>query len=533
MILLCAAAVSFAAQATVLHAGDWPQWGGRGDKNMVSDEKNLPASFNPGKTKDQGWEVDMSTTTNVKWAVKLGSLTYGNPVVAGGRIFVGTNDASLKDPRFRKTRGGLVICLDEATGKRLWQLPVPRFRTKDKQFNFDHLNLGICASVTVDGDRAYVLSSRGEVLCLDVHGQANGNDGPFKDEGQFMADKGKPPVKLNKTDPDIIWMFDMVHDLPVWPQDASSGALLIHDGLVYAPTSNAVDLSHKKVPYPDAPSLIVLDKKTGRLVAKDDEKIGRRLFHGQWSSPTLGKVGGPSTTSTSSGQAKLGAGKTLIIYGAGDGVCYAFEPAKRQTKDQKVAILKKVWWFDCNPHEYKFRNGKPIRYKAKGDGPSEIIATPVFHKNRVYVAVGQDPRHKTGKGALSCFDATKTGDITKTAKIWTSKLVDRSLSTVSIADGLLYVADYTGMLHCFDAETGKRYWVHETGSPMWSSTLVADGKVYLGTYKSELWVFKAGREKKLLAKIRLPDKMANTPVAANGVLYVATDRYLYAVEAPR
>ncbi len=527
MILFCAAAVSLLLQATVLHAGDWPQWGGRGDKNMVSDEKNLPASFDPGKKKDQSWEVDMSTTTNVKWAVKLGSLTYGNPVIAGGRIFVGTNDASLKDPRFKKTRGGVVLCLDEATGKRIWQLPVPRFRTDDKQFNYDDLNLGICASVTVDGDRAYVLTSRGEVLCLDVHGQANGNDGPFKDEGQYMADKGKEPVKLNKTDPDIIWMFDMIHDLPVHPQDASSGALVIHDGLVYAPTSNGVDRSHKKVAYPDAPSLIALDKLTGQLVAKDDEKIGRVLFHGQWSSPTLGKVGD----------------KTLIIYGAGDGVCYAFEPAKRQTKDQKVAILKKVWQFDCNPHEYKFReDGKPIRYKMKhrshgqkavGDGPSEIIATPVFHKNRVYVTVGQDPRHGTGKGALTCFDATKTGDITKTGKIWTSKLVDRSLSTVSIARGLLYVADYTGQLHCLDAETGKRYWVHETRAPVWSSTLVADGKVYLGTYMSELWVLRAGKEKKLLEKIRLPDKMANTPVVANGVLYVATDRYLYAVAAPR
>jgi outer membrane protein assembly factor BamB len=339
-----------------------------------------------------------------------------------------------------------------------------------------------------------------------------------------MVDKGKEPVKLNKTDPDIIWMFDMIHDLPVQPQDASSGALLIHDGLVYAPTSNGVDRSHKNVPYPDAPSLIALDKLTGRLVAKDDEKIGRQLFHGQWSSPTLGKV----------------AGKTLIIYGAGDGLCYAFEPAKGPAGDQEVAILRKVWQCDCNPHEYKFRDGKPMPYEKKhrpyghktiGGGPSEIIATPVFYKNRVYVTVGQDPRHGIGKGALTCFDATKTGDVTKTGKIWTSKLVDRSLSTVSIYAGLLYVADYTGQLHCLDAETGKLHWVHETRSPVWSSTLAADGKVYLGTYKRELWVLKAGREKKLLAKIRLPDNIANTPVAANGVLYVTTDRYLYALEA--
>jgi len=524
--LFCTAAAVMVVAGAGARGEDWPQWGRRGDKNMVSDEKPVAESFEPGKTKDNSWETDMSTTRNVKWVAKLGSQTYGNPVVAGGRVFVGTNDASVRDPRLRRTRGGLVLCLDEATGKRIWQLTVPRFRTKDRKFNYDDMNLGICASVTVDGDRAYVLSSRGEVICLDVRGQANGNDGPFKDEGQYMADEPNPPVKLNETDPDIIWVFDMIHELPVWPQDASSGALLIHDGLVYASTSNGVDRSHTKVPYPDAPSLIVLDKLTGRLVAKDDEKIGRRLFHGQWSSPTLGKVGG----------------RTLIIYGAGDGVCYAFAPAKRGAKDKKVAILEKVWWCDCNPREHKFRDGKPIRYEKKhrpyspktiGGGPSEIIATPVFHNNRVYVTVGQDTRHGTGKGALTCFDATKTGDITKTGKIWTSTLVDRSLSTVSIAGGLLYVGDYTGRLHCFDAETGKRYWVHETRSPLWSSTLVADGKVYLPTEHKDLWVFKASKEKKLLAKVRLREKMSNTPIVANGVLYIASSKFLYAVQAKR
>ena len=135
---------------------------------MASTAKGLPASFEPGKSKGGGWETDMSTTRNVKWVARLGSQTYGNPVVSGGRIFVGTNDASVRDPRLRRTRGGAVLCLDEATGKKIWQLLVPRFRTKDKKFNYDDMNLGICASPTVDGDRVYVLSSRGEVVCLDV-----------------------------------------------------------------------------------------------------------------------------------------------------------------------------------------------------------------------------------------------------------------------------------------------------------------------------------------------------------------------------
>ena len=527
MILSCACILVLAAG--LARAKDCPEWGGRPDRNMVSDAKGLPATFNVGKSTDGGWKTDMSTTRNVKWVTRLGSQTYGNTVVAGGRIVVGTNDASVRDERFKRTRGGAVVCLDEATGKQLWQLIVPRFRTKDKKFNYDDMNLGICNAATIDGDRVYVLSNRGEMLCLDLKGQTDGNDGPYKDEGQFMAGWDRKPVKLNKTDADIIWRFDTIKELPVWPQDASSSAALIHDGLVYVGTSNGVDRSHSKVPYPDAPTLIALDKDTGQLVAQDDEKIGRRLYHGHWSSPTLAVVGG----------------KPQIIFGDGEGVVYAFEPAKRPPAGKKaqVAVLQKIWWCHSNPKEYRFlpdgkvrkydKKHRPFKGTVRGQGKSEIIATPVFHKNRIYVAVGEDPRHGRGEGVLVCIDATKTGDISESGIIWSSKLVDRSLSTVSIADGLLYVADYSGQIHCFDAETGKRHWVHQTESPLWSSTFVADGKVYLGTENKELWTLQAGKEKKVLGKTALREKMSNTPLVANGILYVATGRYLYAVQAKK
>ena len=48
------------------------------------------------------------------------------------------------------------------------------------------------------------------------------------------------------------------------------------------------------------------------------------------------------------------------------------------------------------------------------------------------------------------------------ACIWSYKGLDRTLSTVSIADGLLYIADVAGRVHCLDAETGQCYWVYET-----------------------------------------------------------------------
>lgn len=516
---VCILSTSFSAPAA-----DWPQWGGTNNRNMVSQEKGLPDSFEPDRKKASGQGNNGQKARNVKWIARLGAYAYGNPTVADGRVFVGTNAQTLSaDPRFDFTKGGLVKCFDEAGGKLLWQLPVPERRKLPPRMHFGHQYLGVCSSPTVDGGRVYVVTSANEVVCLDVRGQANGNDGPFMDEARYMAGTGKKPIKLTEKDGDIIWRFDLIDELGVFPHDAASCSALIVGDMLYVGTSNGVDKAHTKVLAPQAPTLIVLDKMTGRLLATDAEKIGTRMWHAQWSSPSSGKVGD----------------KTLIFFGGGDGICYAFEALA--AAGEKPVHLKKVWSYDGNPPEFRFRDGKPIPYyqgdrrksnspnKNDGNyiGPSQIIATPVFHEGRVYVAIGQDPAHGRGKGMLHCIDASKTGDITKTGVIWTYDGIDRSLATAAIADGLLYIVDVAGRLHCVDAETGKRRWVYETNDETWGGPLVADGKLYFGN-KRKLYIMAAGRKPKLLNSMRLSSPVYSTPIAANGVLYVASNRYLWA-----
>ena len=501
---------------------DWPQWGRTDDRNMVSDQTNLP-DLGKGKItlKNANWDI--------RWTVKLGSLCYGNPTVAGGKVFIGTNDRFWSDPRVKRSRGGLLLCIDDATGKVLWRLLVPRYKKKIHGSGFDDLNIGVCSAVTVEGDKAYVVSNRAEVLCLDTGGQANGNDGPYRDEGKYLSGPDKPPVKLYRGDGDIIWRFDMIGGLKNAPHDAANCNILVHGDLLYVNTSNGVHrMPDEPTPTPDAPTLIVLNKNTGKLVARDGCRIGRRMFHGNWSSPSLGKV----------------AGRELIFFGGGDGFLYAFAPPKVNPKAAKPAVFKSVWKYDCNPKEYKVdADGRELDY-WDGDatraevtksykGPNEIIATPVFYKNRVYVAVGRDPEHGIARGILHCIDATKTGDVTKTARLWSYDKIARTMSTAAIAGGLLYICDYAGLIHCLDAETGKVCWIHNTGERIWSSTLVADGKVYVGTEKKRLLIFKTGRKKQLVATIRMPYKMSTTPVIAGGCIYVPTARCLYAVGKPK
>ena len=510
--------------------GDWPRWCGPGGRNF-SGERPLPAAFARGKRKSDG-SVDLSAARNVKWAVRLCSVVYGNPTIADGRVFLGANNGAVRgEKRFRSMRGGVVQCRRETTGKLLWQLFVPHLEEKHlpPRSNLKSHNWGVCSSPTVEGDRLYVVTNAADVLCLDVHGLANGNDGPFQDEAQYMTGKDRKPLELTDRDGDIIWRFDLMKDIGIVPHDAVSSSTLLHGDMLYVTTSNSVDNSHRKVPNPDAASLIVLDKRTGRLVATDNEKMGHRLYHGLWSSPVKGEA----------------SGRTLIFFGGGDGVCYAFEPVAKA--GEKPKHLKKVWWYDCNPPHYKFRDGKPIdyyqgdkrkarKYGDKGNkndgtyvGPSQIIATPVFHEGRVYLAIGQDPAHGRGKGMLHCIDATKTGEITKTGKVWSYDGLDRSISTVAVADGLVYAPDIAGRLHCVDADTGKCYWVHETRHEAWGAPLVADGKVYFNTRRS-FWILAAGKRKKVLYVERRVGSEAS-PVAANGVLYVVLKGWLWALRS--
>jgi len=487
---------------------------------MVSDAKGLPVRFDPSERANP-------KTSGVKWSVRLGSHTYGNPVVAGGKVFVGTNNAAPRNPKYTGDKN-VLMCFNEADGKFLWQLVVSKVEGEA-----DYHELGICSSPTIEDNRVYTVTSHCEILCLDANGLYNGNDGPFLDEAQYLAKPiehklaiGRdgpirklipgPPVKLDMTDADILWRYDLLTGQKVWPHDATSCSSIVYGDLVYFGTCNA-KTNHKYVPYPNARSLIALDKKTGKLVAIDDADIGKGIFHGSWSSPSLGVVNG----------------KPLIFYGGGDGRCYAFDPKPVPNADpSKPGTLKNVWICDCNPPEYRTRDGHPVTYRTR-NGPSEMIGTPVCYDNRVYVAIGQDPNHGSGIGCVTCIDATQTGDISKTGRIWDFREIDRSLSTVSIADGLLYVGDFTGTVHCLDLKTGKQVWKQETQSYMWANTLVADGKVYFGDTTGTLWIMAAGREKKVLNKIMLDSAIHQTPIVANGVLYVATDQRLYAIPFPK
>jgi len=468
LALVTIAASGLAAAEEVERA----MFGGTLSRNMVSEDKGLPTKWDP----DSG--------LNIKWSAELGSQTYAGPVIAGGKVFVGTNNQREYNPKLKGDRGN-IMAFDVESGKLIWQSAHAKLgagRVNDWPLQ------GICSTPFIEGDRIYYVSNRAEVVCADTEGFRDGdNDGPVKDEAE-----------TGEIDEDVIWKYDLIGELDAFPHNLAAGSPLIAGDILFTVTGQGVDEGHINVPSPLGPSFVALNKKTGKLVWESNLPA-EKVLHGSWSNPSYAVI----------------QGKPQVMYPGGDGWLYSHEPDTG----------KLIWKFDLNP--------KGSRWELGGRGTkNNVISTPVIHDDKVYIGVGQDPEHGEGPGNFWVIDATKTGDVTDKAVVWHIGGEDfhRTMSTASIHDGLLYIADLSGFVYCLELETGKQLWKYDTFAAIWGSTMVADGKVYIGDEDGDIAVLKAGKKMELLHEANMGAAVYTTPVPKDGVIYVASRTTLFAIE---
>jgi outer membrane protein assembly factor BamB len=517
---------------------EWNQWGGSSMRNNTPVGKNIPIDFDSGEfdSKTREWKKD--TAKNIKWVANLGSQSYGNPVISGGKVFVGTNNGAGWLKRYPASVDlGCLLCFNLADGKFLWQhssekLPTGRVHDWPLQ--------GICSTPYVEGDRLWFVTSRGQIACLDTEGFLDGeNDGPFKSE-----------KSQDKDEADVVWYLDMMGQLGVSQHNMCSCSITATGDILWVCTSNGVDESHNNLPAPQAPSFLAVDKKTGKVIWSDASP-GLNILHGQWSSPAYAVLGGVPQ----------------VMFAGGDAYLYSF--LGEATNDGKAKLL---WKFDANPKESKYiLGGRGTR--------NEIIGTPVVHNGLVYLGVGQDPEHGEGIGHLWCIDPTKRGDVStelafnlkdlktpiphkrlqavvpedgevarpnpNSAMVWHyseydqngdnkidfTETMHRTCGTVAIKNDLLFIADFSGLFHCLDARTGKPYWTHDLFAACWSSPLIVEDKVYIGDEEGKVTVFRLSPKKEVLAENHMDSSVYSTPVVANNVLYISDKTHLFAISA--
>ena len=295
-----------------------------------------------------------------------------------------------------------------------------------------------------------------------------------------------------------VWELDMCSRLGVFAHEASNSDVLPVGDLLIVSTSNGQNEGHTRVPSPRAPSLIAVDKRSGEVVWRAIG-AGGQVLHGQWSSPVAANVNG----------------RVLVLFGGGDGWLRAYDAASGH----------EVWRFDGNPKDARWLPRPGVLSR------SSIIASPVFADGRVFLAMGMSPGHNNGPSLMYAINPNGQGDVTTSRVLWTSREVGRVVGTPVVKDGLLYVADLGGTIHCLDAVTGAHVWKHETHEAVWGCFLLTGDRLYVGTVEGTMTVLRAGRRKDVMARIEMDAPLYSRPAAIGDALYLATAHRLYLIAA--
>jgi outer membrane protein assembly factor BamB len=510
------AVASLVSISSSLLAADWPMFGRDATRNSVSLEKNAPT------------EWDIKSGRNIRWKAPLGTGCTGQPVISNGLVWIGTNNFALGDYGSRRD-AGVLMCFRERDGKLLYRYVSPRLPNRDE----DWPSSVIGASPLVEKDRLWFVTNRCETACLDIG-----------------------PLRRGTGTPRVVWKVDMRKQFKVVPHTARVFlnrlcSVAGYKKWIYVVTGNAVDGTHQNVPSPKAPSLICFEKESGKIVWADNS-LGTYILNGQWASPLVVEV----------------KGMAQVIVPQGDGWVRSFA-----AEGDGKGHAKLLWKFDMNRKASTWG-------VTKGNDRNNILATPVFFNGRVYLASGQETERGSGPGRLCCIDPTKTGDISaelavdangkilprrlvqavdatkgekavpnpKSGLVWEftsvgKKVTDtmhRSLSNVGISDGLVIACDDTGIVHCLDSTSGRRYWSCDTLSEIWGSPLIVDGKAYIGTTEGvcifllskdpNIAMKRVQGQHKPIASPEMETSVYGSPSFANGVLYVASQHWLYAIQ---
>ncbi len=497
-------------------AAEWPMLGRDGTRNSVSPESGAPVLWNVEERHRDGRLIH--GPRSIRWSAPLGLSSFSSPVVSEGLVWIGSGNMRSGVKNLGDYQS-LLKCFRVRDGKQVYEFVSPKLANRVHDPGWS----GLGSSPLVEGDRLWITTNRAEVLCLDI--------------GPLIRGEGEPR-ELWKLD--LVQKFDVFLHMPLMgpPRPCSIGPTW--NGRVYVTVANGVAEDHITIPKPNAPCLVCLNKDTGEVLWKDNSP-GANILTTQVASPTIAEI----------------SGRVQVIVPQSDGWVRAFDP-------EKGAVL---WEFDVNPKA-------SVREQGSGGNRNDLFANAVVYDGRVYLASGRDAEQGEGPGRLVCIDPNKRGDISSeiavngdgkplahrrmrafdpatgekvvpnpnSALVWEflncgrefEDEMHRTVSSVAVSKGLVIAADFSGLVHCFDAKTGKRHWKYDTLAAIWGTPLIVDDKVYVGDEDGNMMVFQLGadsEDSEPIATISHPRGIYGSPVYADGTLYVPNRDTLFAVDA--
>lgn len=459
-----------------------------------------------------------------RWEFELGTVTASRPVISGDRLYL---QVLYPGARQSQNPAGALLCLNRSTGELLW-----KYESAPPAKSVTHGAIaGILPVPVVLESQLYYSTPAAQVVCIDLGKVVDGET------------------------PKATWTVDLIRRCASEPGYLAASDLTVAGDLILL---SAIHHRHVDAPRPSF-EMLAIDRHHGGVVWQG--KARGATIDVSWSGPAVAKVGGIHQA----------------IFPCSDGWLYAFDLAEIAT-----GTADPIWWFNCNPEDSKWLLGN------KGTKNS-CVTTPVVLDNRVYVAVGQHPENGEGIGHLWCIDATLRGDLSEpfdrelmdarrskviemlTAEIEKQKTevdrlktnvrkltvelsqsnakeqvdrgvvwhqsrksldaefgrtVHRSVAPPAVSDGILVLADYSGLVHGFRASDGQRLWTHDTFAMIFGQPLIIGDRVLITDEDGDLATLslKTGA---VIAERSLKGNAYVSPVMHDGTLYLVAGKKLF------
>jgi outer membrane protein assembly factor BamB len=194
----------------------------------------------------------------------------------------------------------------------------------------------------------------------------------------------------------------------------------------------------------------------------------------------------------------------------------------------RTQVITNGWPFIVS---YDLETGKELwRLRGGGDIP---IPTPFVADGLIVISNahgGKAPLFAVRPSAVGDI-SLKEGSASNDSVVWSVPNGGSYISTPVVYRGHIYLANYNGLLRCFDFKTGQKMYEERLGTDATcsASLVAADGKIYCPVEQGSVHVIKAGPKLEKLAKNELGAPCLATPAISQGVIYFRTSESLIAV----
>ena len=186
--------------------------------------------------------------------------------------------------------------------------------------------------------------------------------------------------------------------------------------------------------------------------------------------------------------------------------------------------------FDGRFYALDARTGRPVWQKRTGRcgwASPAVDRRLVFQTFIGHACTSSNPG---SDGVVVAFDADN-------GRVRWRRVIGPTESSPLVADGIVYVGDWSGRVYALSELTGRTRWVFRTGGKVKGSASLAHGRIYIGSYDGHVYALDTRTGRRIWKASGQPrlgraGTFYSTPAVAYGRVYIgSTDGKVYSFGA--